>query len=100
MLTYIFNVQILFDLLILRSWVGTGKRGIVHRHSEKPVHHLSSGPVILVVVSFVRVEGIRHLTVVDNAVSPSLTGRLLVLFIGPTTGSDRVSKLNRLVHPT
>lgn len=100
MLTYIFNVQIFLDLLILRGWVGTGKRGIVHWHSEQSIYHLSSGPVVLVVVSLVGVEGIGDLAVVDNTVSPSLTSWLLVFLIGPTTSSDRVSKLDQLAPLT
>lgn len=53
--------------------------------------------MVLVVVSLVGVECIGNLAIIDNTVSPALTGWLLVFLIGPTTSSDRVSKLNWLV---
>lgn len=49
--------------------------------------------MILVVVSFVGVEGICHFAVIDYAVSPALTVWILVLFIRPTAGSDRIAEL-------
>lgn len=54
--------------------------------------------MILVIVSFVGVEGICHFAVIDYTVSPALTVWILVLFIRPTAGSDCIAKLTQLAR--
>lgn len=54
--------------------------------------------MILVIVSFVGVEGICHFAVIDYTVSPTLTVWILVLFIWPTAGSDRIAELIELAR--
>lgn len=54
--------------------------------------------MVLVIVSIVRVEGICHFAVIDNTMTPALTGWILVIFIRPTAGSNCIAKLIKLAR--
>jgi hypothetical protein len=50
--------------------------------------------MVFVIVSDVGAESISNLSVVDNTVSPSLTGGILIFLVRPTAGSNCVAELS------
>jgi hypothetical protein len=52
--------------------------------------------MILVIIPLVGIKGVCDFAIVDNTMSPTLTGWVLILFVWPTAGSYRIAKLFRL----
>lgn len=49
--------------------------------------------MILVIVSLVGIKSICYFPVVDDTMAPTFTAWLLILFVGPSTGSDGIAEL-------